>query len=551
MSLRDGRNFLRVAVLLGVMTIAGVAFTPFISEANVADPDFGRRFGSVAFEAYAQLLFFCAALLIPVAAATAICLDRQRGELDALLLTRITPGGYLAAKALRILCRFGILIVATFPFTGLMFFFSSLEVPSFLSVLFVLALATVSSVMAGLFCSSVFRRTTHALLATAMLLFMIHLGNGVCISIALNTVLVIPYDSWHRSFWEGTVLPIFMAIRGEFTFSPSVYLSAIAYHVILIVLFVVLARRFIVRPMSPTPRLDDHPIDNTELLNARRRTFPCYLLDPRRRRLLIGDRQNPIYVRELQADLTGHVRFRVLIAMVFGVGAAIMSVWYVLYGGEGPRNYLPRLTPTMIQGIFLIALIPIFIAPAMAREFESDSISTLRTTLLDPREIALGKLRAALTAMTPLAAGLLLGTLPLFAAGYPPVAADLGALAAAIPYTIAIVAAATWSARKTITSLMWGYGAALGALVGIPYVSTFFIEYLVPTYFTLPIDDPGAASFLSPLLARIYIHDTARYGFEVAGASAYLAWNQICFALLTPPLLLIAYGRFRRRYDRS
>jgi len=551
MSLRDGRNFLRVAVLLGVMTIAGVAFALFISEANVDDPDFGRRFGSVAFEAYAQLLFFCAALLIPVAAATAICLDRQRGELDALLLTRITPGGYLAAKALRILCRFGILIVATFPFTGLMFFFSSLEVPSFLSVLFVLTLAAASSVMAGLFCSSVFRRTVHALLATAALLFMLHFGIGLCVFHALEPIFSDPADAWYPILCDVMVLPIIIAVGGDLAFTPGIYLSALAYHALTFTLFAVLARRNILRPMSPTPRLDDHPIDNSEVLNARRRTFPYYLLDPRRRRPLIGDRQNPIYVRELQADLTGHVRLRVFIAMVFGVGAALMSVWYVLYGGEGPRGYLPRMTPTMIQGIFLISVIPIFVAPAMAREFESDSISTLRTTLLGPREIALGKLRAALTALTPLAAGLLLGTLPLFAAGYPPVAADLGALAAAIPYTIAIVAAATWTARKTITSLMWGYGAALGALVGIPYVSTFFIEYFVPTYFTLPIDDPGAASFLSPLLARIYIHDTARFGFEVAGARAYLAWNQIGFALLTLPLLLIAYGRFRWRYDRS
>lgn len=175
----------------------------------------------------------------------------------------------------------------------------------------------------------------------------------------------------------------------------------------------------------------------------------------------------------------------------------------------------------------------------------------LRTTLLKPPEIALGKLRAALTSLAPLAAGLLLGTLPLFATGYPPVNADLVALAVAIPYTIAVVAAATWGARKTGTSLMLGYGAALSALVGLPYLSTFFIEFFVPTYFTLPIDDAGAASFLSPLLARVYVHNTERFGFEVAGARTYLARNQISFALLSIPLLLIAYGRFRWRYDRS
>lgn len=551
MASRDGRNFLWVAVLLGVMTIAGVAFSLFISDANVDDPDFGRRFGSVAFQAYAQLLFFCAALLIPVAAATAICLDRQRGELDALMLTRITPGSYLAAKAFRILCRFGILIVTTFPFAGIMFFFSSLEIPSFLTVLFVLALAAISSVMAGLFCSSVFRHSLHALLATAALLFMLHFGNGFCTFHAFDSILSHPADTWHPILCDVMVLPIFIAIRGEFTFSPVVYLSALAYHALFFALFAWLARRFVVRSMSPTPRLDDYTIDNTDVLNARRRTFLYYLLDPRRRRPLIGDRQNPIYVREVQADLTGRVRLRVLMALVFGVGASFMSIWYLLHGGEGPRNFIPRLTPTILQGIFLVGVIPIFVAPAMAREIESGSMCALRTTLLDPREIALGKLCAALVALAPLAVGLLLGTLPLLAAGYPPVAADLGALAATMPFTVALVAAAAWSARKTITSLMLGYGAALGALVGIPYVSTFIIEYFVPTYFTLPIDDAGAASFLSPLLARIYVHDTARFGFEVAGGRTYLACNQIGFALLTLPLLLIAYGRFRWRYDRS
>ena len=205
----------------------------------------------------------------------------------------------------------------------------------------------------------------------------------------------------------------------------------------------------------------------------------------------------------------------------------------------------------MLQGLLLLSLMPIFVAPAMAKEFESKNISALRTTLLNPHQIVLGKLHAAVVAMAPLGAGLLLGTLPLLVMDYPPLLKDLATLSTTFPYILSVVVLAAWGSRKTSTSLVLGYSAGLMALVGLPYLSTFVIEFLVPQYLTLPIDDVGASSFLSPVLARIHVHDTERVGLEVTGAREYLMWNQIIFASLTFPLLLIAYGRFRWQFCRS
>ena len=551
MTLRDGRNFFWVALVLGVMTLAGAAFSQFIAGTNMSDPNFGLRIGEAAFQAYTQLLFLSAMLLIPAVAATAVCLDRQKGELDALLLTHITPEKYLIAKALRILSLFGILTVATLPFSALMFFYSGLETVRFLSLLYVLALSAISSAMAGLFCSSVFLRAVHALLATAALLFMLQFGNGFCMFHALNSILGYPADSWHPIVCEGMVIPTILAFWGGFTYSSGIYLSATVYHALATALFFALARRFVVRPVTPTPRHDAHPIDIADLLNARRLSFPYYLLDPRRRRPLIGDRQNPIFVREAQAGFAGSAPWRIRTTIAFGIGAVLMSTLYVLYGDDGPRTTSPRYTPTMLQGLLLLSLMPIFVAPAMAKEFESKNISALRTTLLKPREIALGKLHAAVTAMAPLGGGLLLGTLPLLVMDYPPLLKDLGTLSATFPYILSVVVLAAWGSRKTSTSLVLGYSAGLMALVGLPYLSTFVIEFLVPQYLNLPIDDVGASSFLSPVLARIHVHDTERVGLEVSGAREYLMWNQIIFASLTFPLLLIAYGRFRWQFCRS
>ncbi len=557
MTLRDGRNFFWVALVLGVMTLAGAAFFQFIAGSNMSDPNFGLRIGEAAFQAYTQLLFLSAMLLIPAVAATAVCIDRQKGELDALLLTHITPEKYLIAKALCILCRFGILTVATFPFVGLMFFFSGLEAARFLSLLFVLALSAASSAMAGLLCSSAFRRPVHALLATVALVFVIQFGVARCTFHIYDFIFpnpsgeLIPPVPWVINFCRATVLPLRVFLESQFNLTPGIYIIAIAYHTLAIVLFAALARRFVVRPVTPTPRHDAHPIDIADLLNARRLSFPYYLLDPRRRRPLIGDRQNPIFVREAQAGFAESAPWRIRTTIAFGIGAVLMSTLYALYGDEGPRTTSPRYTPTMLQGLLLLSLMPIFVAPAMAKEFESKNISALRTTLLKPRQIALGKLHAAVVAMAPLGAGLLLGTLPLLVMDYPPLLKDLGTLSATFPYILSVVVLAAWGSRKTSTSLVLGYSAGLMALVGLPYLSTFVIEFLVPQYLTLPIDDVGASSFLSPVLARIHVHDTERVGLEVSGAREYLMWNQIIFASLTFPLLLIAYGRFRWQFCRS
>ena len=551
MTLRDGRNFFWVALVLGVMTLAGAAFSQFIAGTSMSDPNFGLRIGEAAFQAYTQLLFLSAMLLIPAVAATAVCLDRQKGELDALLLTHITPEKYLIAKALRILSLFGILTVATLPFSALMFFYSGLETVRFLSLLYVLVLSAISSAMAGLLCSSAFRSQVHALLATVALVLMIQYGIGLCFFHTFQSIFGNPADFWGLDFCNATALPLLMSVDGDYIFTPFVYTIATTYHVLAVALFFALARRFVVRPVTPTPRHDAHPIDNTDLLNARRRKFPYYLLDPRRRRPLIGDRQNPIFVREAQAGFAGSAPWRIRTTIAFGIGAVLMSTLYVLYGDDGPRTTSPRYTPTMLQGLLLLSLMPIFVAPAMAKEFESKNISALRTTLLKPREIALGKLHAAVTAMAPLGGGLLLGTLPLLVMDYPPLLKDLGTLSATFPYILSVVVLAAWGSRKTSTSLVLGYSAGLMALVGLPYLSTFVIEFLVPQYLNLPIDDVGASSFLSPVLARIHVHDTERVGLEVSGAREYLMWNQIIFASLTFPLLLIAYGRFRWQFCRS
>lgn len=551
MTLRDGRNFFWVALVLGVMTLAGAAFSQFIAGTNMSDPNFGLRIGEAAFQAYTQLLFLSAMLLIPAVAATAVCLDRQKGELDALLLTHITPEKYLIAKALRILSLFGILTVATLPFSALMFFYSGLETVRFLSLLYVLVLSAISSAMAGLLCSSAFRSQVHALLATVALVLMIQYGIGLCFFLTFQSIFGNPADFWGLDFCNATALPLLMSVDGDYTFTPVVYSIATTYHLLMFALFFALARRFVVRPVTPTPRHDAHPIDNTDLLNARRCKFPYYLLDPRRRRPLIGDRQNPIFVREAQAGFAGSAHWRIRTTIAFGIGAVLMSTWYVLYGDEGPRTTSPRYTPTMLQGLLLLSLMPIFVAPAIAKEFESKNISALRTTLLKPRQIALGKLHAAAVAMAPLGAGLLLGALPLLVMDYPPLLKDLATLSATFPYILSVVVLAAWGSRKTSTSLVLGYSAGLMALVGLPYLSTFVIEFLVPRYLTLPIDDVGASSFLSPVLARIHVHDTERVGLEVSGAREYLMWNQIIFASLTFPLLLIAYGRFRWQFCRS
>jgi ABC-type transport system involved in multi-copper enzyme maturation permease subunit len=168
---------------------------------------------------------------------------------------------------------------------------------------------------------------------------------------------------------------------------------------------------------KPPPPPQHHliqPIDNKGVLLERRLTFPFYLVDPLKRKKPIEDGRNPMLVRELRWGLLD--RADSLIRMFYMAFLVYLSIggFGFLTGGwsqAGSEWYICRWLTLQMLGTVVVA--PALLATTLTREYETGNMDMLRTTLMTPREIIVGKLCGGLAAASPLLLAAVGSCLPL------------------------------------------------------------------------------------------------------------------------------------------
>lgn len=556
-TLRSAKSFLFVVALLLFMiwelvfTVENVIGTQRIAMGQVNASDVQTLFLN-----FAMAFYLGAALLIPPMAAVSICIEKQQETFDQLQTTYIRPATLAVAKLANALGVYALVITATLPVMGVSFFVVGIDWTQFVLSLAVIGASALSLAAVGIFFSAWFHRTAPAIVATYITGFVLHFGTVLLLALLTQSVLA---GSWLDRVVNGTNSPVLAMLYPLFSLDlirrgglglPGL-LAVATYHGLIVAACLYGAVRVLRRPARPMRVNTEKPIDDPALLDARRKRFPYYLLDPRRRRPLIPDGKNPVYVRELQTSLAGWGVWRIRIAYCFGIFCFVLSVHSVWILLDQSRFVRSPFSSVMIGTLITLVFVPPAISFAMTKEYESGNADMLRMTLLEPWEIAAGKFRAAMAGIAPMLAGILFGTIPLLLTGYELVLGDLFAMALTILYTMALVAAVTAGARRTVSGLLLGYGAALFAHAALPYGALFVIEFLAPRFFALPADDAGAASFLSPFWARIYFNNGLRYGSQFHQAQPYWVLSCIVFIPLTFLLLWAARRRFQRQFNRS
>ena len=556
--LRRPRSFACLAIFVAVAILTAMGTFP--EEVQTSNPAaLGAYSRSLTLVIMSTLLVGCA-LFIPGLAGSTIVAEKEQRTFDLLHLTLIRPAGILIAKLLNTLGVFVVLTLAILPVLGTVFFLIGVDWVEVARMLAVILVTSVSCAMLGIACSARFRRTAVAVIASYA---------GMLILMGAPLLLT---GLWAQVFgvrggggmgvvwpWGARLAPLFAVGR---TGQAQTFLPFILYQSIFAAICFFLALRILRRPPEPAKVETRKPIDDVALLEARRKKFPFYLIDPLRRKESIDDLQNPMFVKELRWGTMGRTTMLIRVfytSFIVFLIACTFVLFNTIYGTGGEDYNLSIFTLVMVQMCLTVTIAPALMANALTKEYEIGNMDMLRLTLLSPKEVVLGKLLAGAVCLSPLLLAAFLSGLPLlfvalfFRGAFAVLFTGYVTLLVCALVSLSLGLLASLLTRRTAASIVLSYFFSILVYGGLALLCLAVGQWLLPWPASRGSTSEAAlfsASFLSPIAGYWANYMRHKYYWGMRGATSlvngYWFGNVVAFALLGRAIIRFCVARFAR-----
>ncbi len=172
---RTWRSPMVITLYLGLLAVVGGFFIFEQTRGGMGGPRV-YRMGIEIFNVMAVLQIGIIAFLTPGLTAGVISGERERQTLPLLMITRMSPLAVATGKLISAISYMLLLTVISLPFYSVVFFFGGVSLSQFFQVSGILMVATVLLGSIGMFFSSLFKRTTVAIIVTYAATFMLFVG---------------------------------------------------------------------------------------------------------------------------------------------------------------------------------------------------------------------------------------------------------------------------------------------------------------------------------------------------------------------------------------
>lgn len=427
----------------------------------------GRLIGGITI-----LLFILITLLIPGLAATSIVGEKEADTFDMLNLTLIKPGGIIFGKMISVVGFFILLTISIFPVMSVVFFLTGVDwVELSISLCWLIAYAFVCA-MIGIFCSTLGKKSSHAIFRSYEALFVHALLLPLLIYVAVGAASINHNPSPFLVFTTALVL----FIPDEM--SAGMRIGGIFYQIVWGLLFYWVSTLILRRPSAGQKVSSEKPIDEPKKLAERKYKFPYYLVDPLKRKKPISDDINPMFAKEYWWGISN--RQTVMIRAFY-----ISLIFYTIGAFASPLVYI------ISSAIFA----PAMLAGALTIEREAGNLDMLRMTLLKPKEIVMGKLYSGAISLLPFVVSAMIASI-IAAAAKPNSAVDhftgFITLLACMTLSINLSLLASLLSLRTSSAVVLSYLFNFAAFAGIASFSQISFDLNTETM-----------AFLSPIIAYV------------------------------------------------
>lgn len=400
LTMRSRRSVVLFYTLL--LAAAGVFFLYWIEAGSRLTLASRTEFARGMFYMTMFLQYFGLSVVSPAMASAIVSSERENRTLELLTTTGLPRLGILLAKFIATIGYQIVLVLCLMPILVLVFQLGGVGADEYLVGGLIVLQAVLVYGMVGLAFSCRCRKTVTAMTGSFLTLigFAFVIPGGIAL---LGAVLFdaewVPgsYGSWFGNILWSMSGPACMVAEAESAFrsggvglravlGSSIVVNHFMFQALAFLLFAWWGWRGLVRTSAVAAASADRPIDDKSLLDARRKRFPYYLVDPLRRPQSISDRQNPVTVKDTRLGAVGRLTRLVRISYV----GLISSVWLsMLFLDSSDFNNL--IIFNFVTLSWLAFFVPVLAGSGLSREREEGTLDLLRVTLLTPRRIVYGK----------------------------------------------------------------------------------------------------------------------------------------------------------------
>lgn len=363
-NLRMNRSFLLLVVYQALLGAVVLFAWPQESRLQ-ANADEARRLVNLFFLGQ----YILASLMAPSFSSGTITSEKERKTYEMLLASPLKPSAIVLGKLLASLAHLAILIFTSLPVVMLCLPLGGVSPLEVIAAYIGLTVSVITFGMVSVACSSYFRRTAAALVASYLII----------LPLALLGVLL-----W-IAFADKAAERLFVTV----TFVPGV--GAIVCSA----LFLNTSRRMLHPPDvgSEGKEVVDLEQEAEEVVGLviQRDQFPDRLFAPPKRIDLLPDGANPVYDKEIHSEIfsQGTLMLRVVIQVSMFLAIPIMAVCLFIFSNQAPWYIAYVLVFNMLVG-------PVFSAGSVTSERERETLDLLLTTTITPWQILWGKIVAGL-----------------------------------------------------------------------------------------------------------------------------------------------------------
>ncbi len=365
--------------------------------------------------------FFVFTFLIPSMAAASVAAEREGKTFDLLYVTAIPRLQLLFAKWASAAIYQVLVMLLILPILSLVFQLGGVGLDEYVAATIILLEIGLTYAMLGLAVSCWVRRTFVALAVTlliiAALFAFIPIGVAVVSDLAdLHDMIgdpLAPHGMLGNLLWGisplTSLLEVFYSLLNGTApavgslLKSRVFLNHLGIQGAIFGVATWLAWRNLSRGETDRSAVARRIIDDASILERRRKRWPYYLIDPLRRQQSIGDRQNPVYIKETRTGSS--VKPQALARLTYCAVAVSIFVGLGDWSVERTSESAAFLTGVAVAIVMIAA--PILSAISFPREREAKTLELLQSTTLTSRQIVTGKYRAILPFLGMLCAGLL------------------------------------------------------------------------------------------------------------------------------------------------
>ncbi len=571
----------RGVLLLGLLIAASAAFVATTWPENEPLMQMGFTAFFI-FGALSMVLMGAAAALLPGVSGAAFISEYSNDTATLLDLTLLRPRHLVLGKILGSAGYYLLFVAGCAPILALPFFLPGIEPAVLIWVIAFILMNALTVSCAGVYCSLRSNSVTNALRLSFvfMLVIMGLLHIPACMMLGVIGQLygipdvTMPIISFIAAttppYALAEVLGVPSALAGSVWLAPYALSTSVAYHAVLFAAFFWMSCR---RARTLLINYEAMALPKKWWQwRPWRRQAPAYVPRPRRT-VAFSDTGNPVYWKEWWfAGNTSVLRKPKLTFLAVFLMSCCFAVPLYSDAYRDVRLGAPIVFDSMywrqlhllavVQFALGLVLLPTFIVPIFTRDYERNTRDSLYMSLLSPNEIVFGKLRAGLSHMFPVFAGLVAAAIPPLLILFSPYAlafmmAAYLTLAVSVAWGGALCACIASFLRKPSAALSSATLALIMAFGGIWAMFTF-LDFVTMTGSS---EKSFLNAFTSPVLAlfwSVYMFPggpltgrDAVWSYVASGGLLYWLSNLALFAFLAAATAFFSVSVYEARQTRE